>query len=88
MELVIVLLFILARALQSNQKEKEETGKALNEVWSMIRPSLSEQRIRQIVGVPQQIIPVDPEVWIYQVRDLKGFILFQDGFVVGYKKPE
>ena len=85
--MIQVVQFTLDRAAVE-EEQKEETGKALSEVWALIRPGLSEEEIREIVGVPQQVIPVDPEVWVYQVGDLKGCILFRDGFVVGYKTPE
>ena len=84
---VLIVIFVIYAIAQS-QEDKQKKATAMREVWQTVRPGLTKDRVRETVGAPQQVIPVDPEVWVYQVEDLKGFVLFEEDLVVGYKTPE
>jgi len=56
--------------------------------WGNIRPGLSEQEVLKHLGSPDDVIPVEPVVWSYRWEKLTGFVMFEGGYVVGYKKPE
>jgi hypothetical protein len=81
---------ILGAASYLDEKRQRRQARKMEflTAWSNITPGLSEKEVLALLGPPDDVVPIAPLMWRYQREKLVGFIMFEDGYVIGYKKPE
>lgn len=84
---VVLIIAFVIWAISSSQEQREKTRKAAEEFWKGIRPGMSKKKVVDKLGRPQEIVPGDPETWVYEFKELKGYVMFENDVLVGFKTP-
>ncbi len=85
---IFLIILVILIAISSAQSEREKARKEAAELWQGVNLSLSKKQVADRLGRPQEIIAGTTETWVYTFKDLKGYVQFENGAVVGYKHPE
>jgi len=80
----VLLILIIIWAIASVADEREKRLKP----WHNLSTDMSPESVRALLGPPDQVSRSgNQEVWTYGIGPTRGSVAFEQGKVVGYRKP-